>query len=479
MSNLQQVEINKLDAVLEDGTQVHFNKPSLIVPGMGGGVTLNGNAHYDAATDTFILTQDAPAQGALMSNERIDLHSDFDINFRIYLGDKDAGADGMAFVLHNDPFGADATGGGGGLYGASGIRNGVAIGFDTYQNAPFGDIANDHTNFIKTDAPIDQARLSDQVDLGNIEDGNWHKVQVSWDVVQQTLSYSFDGKQAGTLTGDLASQYFAGFNDAYFGFTAATGGLSNLQQVEINKLDAVLEDGTQVHFNKPSLIVPGMGGGVTLNGNAHYDAATDTFILTQDAPDQKGALMSNERIDLHSDFDINFRIYLGDKDAGADGMAFVLHNDPFGADATGGGGGLYGASGIRNGVAIGFDTYQNAPFGDIANDHTNFIKTDAPIDQARLSDQVDLGNIEDGNWHKVQVSWDVVQQTLSYSFDGKQAGTLTGDLASQYFAGFNDAYFGFTAATGGLSNLQQVEITGLDAILAGGSHVLFGDFLHT
>ena len=49
------------------------------------------------------------------------------------------------------------------------------------------------------------------------------------------------------------------------------------------------------------------------------------------------------------------------------------------------------------------------------------------------------------------------QQTLSYSFDGKQAGTLTGDLASTYFAGFHYAYFGFTAASGGLSNLQQVE----------------------
>ncbi len=134
--------------------------------------------------------------------------------------------------------------------GASGIRNGVGIAFDTFQNAPFGDIANDHTNFIKTDAPLDQARLSDQVDLGNIEDGNWHKVHVSWDVAQQTLSYSFDGKQAGTLTGDLASQYFAGFNYAYFGFTAATGGLSNLQQVEINKFDAVLEDGTQVQFTE-------------------------------------------------------------------------------------------------------------------------------------------------------------------------------------------------------------------------------------
>ena len=79
-----------------------------------------------------------------------------------------------------------------------------------------------------------------------------------------------------------------------------------------------------------------MGGWVTLNGNATYDTAAEHFILGQDAQGQKGALMSNERIDLRSDFDLSFDLYLGNKDAaGADGMAFVLHNDPFGGDATG------------------------------------------------------------------------------------------------------------------------------------------------
>ena len=86
------------------------------------------------------------------------------------------------------------------------------------------------------------------------------------------------------------------------------------------------------------------------------------------------------RLDLGADFDFSFDLYLGNKDAdGADGMAFVLHNDPFGADATGGGGGCLGASGIRNGLAIQFDTFQNGALGDIANDHTNFIDTDAAL----------------------------------------------------------------------------------------------------
>jgi hypothetical protein len=281
------------------------------------------------------------------------------------------------------------------------------------------------------------------------------------------------------LTGDLASTYLGNSDFAYFGFTGATGGLSNLQQVQVNKLDAVLEDGTHVQFNRPSLVIPDMGGAVTLNGNANYDAASDVFILTPDALLQRGGVMSNTRVDLHSNFDISFKMYLGNKDAGADGMAFVLHNDPFGGDAIGNGGGALGASGIRNGLAIQFDTYQNVPLGDIAQDHTNFIRTDAPLGQARLSDQVALGNIEDGIWHKVHVSWDATQHTLSYSFDGKQAGTLTGDLASTYLGNSDFAYFGFTGATGGLSNLQQVQVNGLDATLSDGTHVVFGaDFLH-
>ena len=447
---------------------------------MGGAVTLSGSASYNAASDIITLVPDGQLQrGGIMSNARLDLGADFDLSFDIYLGNKDAdGADGMAFVLHNDPFGAAALGGGGGGLGAAAIRNGLAIQFDTFQNGALGDIANDHTNFIDTDLPLAQARLSSQVDLGNIEDGNWHKVQVSWDVAQQTLSYSFDGQQAGTLTGNLASSYFGNSQFAYFGFTGATGGLTNLQQVEVNNFDAVLENGTEVHFSKPPLTVPGMGA-VTLNGSASYNAASDIITLVPDGQLQRGGVMSNVRLDLGADFDLSFKIYLGNKDAGgADGMAFVLHNDPFGAAALGNGGGGLGAAGIRNGLAIQFDTYQNEVFGDIANDHTNFIDTDLPLAQARLSSQVDLGNIEDGNWHNVQVSWDVAQQTLSYAFDGQRAGTLTGDLADSYLADSQFAYFGFTGATGGLTNLQQVEVDGLDATLVGGARVIFGnDFL--
>ena len=86
--------------------------------------------------------------------------------------------------------------------------------------------------------------------------------------------------------------------------------------------------------------------------------------------------MSNDRIDITHDFTLTFSAFLGSNDAGADGIAFVLHNAPSGADAIGGGGGIPREQhGIANGLAISLDTYSNA--GEPSADYTNFFDTDA------------------------------------------------------------------------------------------------------
>ena len=102
--------------------------------------------------------------------------------------------------------------------------------------------------------------------------------------------------------------------------------------------------------------------------------------------------MLNQRIDLSYDFQASFDVYLGNNAKGADGLAFVLQNDPRGANAIGGGGGNYGAVGIKNGLGIAFDTWQNANIGDMAGDHTDFFKTGAPLATSRISDQLPIGN---------------------------------------------------------------------------------------
>ena len=111
---------------------------------------------------------------------------------------------------------------------------------------------------------------------------------------------------------------------------------------------------------------------VTVSGAASYAAASDVFTLTPDAMNQTGAVMSNDRIDLTQDFTITFSAFLGSNDAGGDGIAFVLHNDPSGADAIGGGGGSKGAVGIANGLAISLDTYSNP--GEPAADYHSLLR---------------------------------------------------------------------------------------------------------
>ena len=138
----------------------------------------------------------------------------------------------------NDPHGATAIGGAGSNLGAMGLQNGLGIAFDTWQNANVGDMAGDHTDFFNTGAPLATSRISDQLPIGNgnVKDGHWHNVLVSWNATDHTLTYWFDGKQAGSLNQDIVAKYEGGSPFAYLGFTAGTGGAHNLQEVHLDSL---------------------------------------------------------------------------------------------------------------------------------------------------------------------------------------------------------------------------------------------------
>ncbi|MBS0251493.1 MAG: hypothetical protein JSR78_10585, partial [Proteobacteria bacterium] len=408
--------------------------------------------------------------GSAIFNDKIDLTHDFNIAFNLYFGPGQP-ADGMAFVLHNDPNGVNAIAGGGGQLGAMGLQNGLAIEFDTFQNLAFNDPAYSHTDIIDTDAALGGS-LTAPTDLGNIVDGGWHQVGVTWDSQAHVLRYWVDGKLGGTLTGDIATQYLGGQTTAYAGFTGATGGAHDLQQVRVAAVDAYFANVSSNYANIQDPIA--LANHAVVNGSATYDSAHHTFVLTPDAAGQAGSAMLSQRVDLSYDFQASFDLYLGNNASGADGMAFVLQNSPLGANATGGGGGNYGAVGITNGLGIAFDTFQNAELGDIAGDHTNFFNTSTPLALSRVSDQQSIGNgnATDGQWHNVLVSWDATDHTLTYWFDGVQKGSLTQDIVAQYEGGSQYAYLGFTGATGGAHNLQEVHLNSLTATLETPLHVI-------
>jgi hypothetical protein len=439
------------------------------VPNINTTLMLNGTASHVFGTNAFTLTTDNVGQvGSVMSDKRIDLTHDFDLTFALLNGNKANAADGIAFVLNNDPHGSDALGGGGGGMGASGMLNGLAIQFDTWQNANQGDIAANHTDIVTTDLSQAIYRLTGQVPLTNLTDGQRHLVHVTWDAASLTLAYTYDGAQVGslTLTPQQFASYFGGSNFAYFGFTAATGGASDLHQIWVNSLNATFEAGSPPgtpHANDGSIFdVTAIGQHVTLNGSASYQVANHTFTLTTDAPNQAGNVTFNDKLDLTHDFNLVFDVYFGPNHK-ADGMTFVLHNDPRGVQAIGGTGGNLGAIGLQNGLAIEFDTWQNLPLNDPVYNHTAIINT---AGGGYLTAATDIGNIVDGGWHQVGVTWDSQAHTLRYWVDGKLGGTLTGDIVTQYLGGQSTAYFGFTGATGGATDVQQVRVAAVDAYFA-------------
>ncbi len=452
-------DMGAMDAMMGSMTYTKFD-----IGSMEHLITLSGGARYNSSTNIVQLTSDTPKKtGGVMSNMRIDVSKDFVLDFDVYLGAKDKGADGLAFVLHNDPLGERALGGGGNTLGAEGIRKGLAIEFDTYNNGKgSGDIGADHTQIVDTDAAGNARFLTQAVGLGDVADGFWHSVRVYWDVDTKTLNYSFDGRTVGIIHQDISTAFLGGSKLAYFGFTAATGGFSNLHQVRLNEARAVFEPITVNHDD-----MGGMHGApaFAMLGWAGYNRTGGAVQLTPDQANKVGGIMSEDMIDITHDFNIKFDVFLGRKDAaGADGLAFVLHNDARGSAAIGAGTANLGAAGIKNGLGIEFDTYYNPAFKDIAADHTNFFDTDASLANRAITAAHSLGNIEDGRWHAVQVKWNAAAHTLSYSFDGVQVGSLTQDIAAAYFASSEEVHFGVTASTGGLANLQQVRFVSVDAM---------------
>src|SRR5262249_54561244 len=248
-----------------------------------------------------------------------------------------------------------------------------------------------------------------------------------------------------------------------------TNGNGSLNAGKVVTLTVAFSEAVTVNIGPP-----GQEPTFTVNGSA-INTATHAYTVTPNAQNQHGSVVSDVRVDLTKTFDITFDINVGNNDNGSDGMAFVLHNDPLGDQALGGLGGNLGMFGIKNGVGIEFDTYDNteAP-NDIANDHTNFDNTGVlyNANNAALSPVMDLGNIEDGQWHQVHVVSDG-QTAISYTFDGVQMSSLSLATAESYLTS-QYASFGFTGGTGGASEQEQVRLDALAATTENGARLQIG-----
>jgi hypothetical protein len=187
--------------------------------------------------------------------------------------------------------------------------------------------------------------------------------------------------------------------------------------------------------------------------------------LTADEPYSEGIAYNSSKLNLNHPFEIEFDIYLGDKNEwGADGITFVIHDDERGFEAFGTYGECLGygrwrkeylgGNYIAPSIAVEFDTYYNAPQNDPFCDHVAFLTNGTNNHETAWTNNSDTLNLEDDYLHDFRFSWNPKSKKIAVYLDGNIAFQGNIDLINEIFRGKTSVIWGFTASTGNKYNLQ-------------------------
>lgn len=185
--------------------------------------------------------------------------------------------------------------------------------------------------------------------------------------------------------------------------------------------------------------------------------------LTPDQPYSEGLAYNLSKLDLNNFFEIQFDLYLGDKETGADGITFVIHNDVRGFEAFGQWGECMGygrfnpsrpGNSIDPSVAVEFDTYQNEFQNDPSCDHVAYLENGVSQHASYWNNDDPEYNIEDNSLHDFRFRWDPKTKLIEVFWDGVQVVKVERDLIQDIFEGETRVIWGFTASTGRAHNLQ-------------------------
>ncbi len=187
------------------------------------------------------------------------------------------------------------------------------------------------------------------------------------------------------------------------------------------------------------------------------------ILLTPDLPYSEGLAYYRDKLDLSEHFQIEFDLFFGDKDSGADGIAFVIQNDQrqYNAFGTWGEGIGYGrmnpyypGNSIDPSIAIEFDTYQNFRQNDPESDHVAFLTDGVSMHETFWNGDDDEYDLEDGRLHSFFFRWDPKKKEIKVFLDGEEVYSGIHDLVKDTFHGETRVIWGFTASTGNKHNLQ-------------------------
>jgi hypothetical protein len=262
----------------------------LILYGTGASAQfkLIGDADY-MDNGCIMLTPDVPySEGIAYSTAKLNLQHNFEIEFDIYLGDKDEGADGITFVIHNDRRGFEAFGTwgecmgygtwsrfyGGGTY----ISPSVAVEFDTYENGRQNDPSSDHVAYLEDGSNYHTSFWNNNDMSFNLEDGYLHNFRFKWNPTSKKITVYLDGHVVYQGTKDLVKDIFKGATEVIWGFTASTGRKSNLQYFCLKRLAIKKADPPAPKVIAPKLEAPE----ITLSRNEQPQQAESQYARNED-----------------------------------------------------------------------------------------------------------------------------------------------------------------------------------------------------
>jgi hypothetical protein len=201
------------------------------------GWTLNGSAQLLDGGNTLRLTDAGEyLAGSGWAPGRLSLDHDFSIAFSFRLAEG-SGADGITLAIQNSDAGSAALGGNGGFLGYQNVNHSVAFVYDTFDNG----WDTDRVGGANTSVAVDGNLVSP---WGGSTVGQAHdlrgKVLYSWVDYSAAGSGSFTmyfsdtavkpGQPDQSLLIPNAASLFNG-RDVYVGFTGATGGSTDKQDI--------------------------------------------------------------------------------------------------------------------------------------------------------------------------------------------------------------------------------------------------------
>jgi hypothetical protein len=199
-------------------------------------------------------------------------------------------------------------------------------------------------------------------------------------------------------------------------------------------------------------------------------------MTTNTSNNQRGQGWFARRVKISDGFQMTFRFRItgntGSGTPGADGLAFVIHNDPNGLTTAGTSGGCIGYGGIRYGIAIEFDTFTNAPSAgcgknDPANDHIGVMVgsgTDYTLNGEHPSPfdgQTYAGSLfKNGQIHTVRIIYTPGSPgRIDVYFNDNFQPAVTkniSNVATVLNSSDGAAWVGFTSATGLLRSIHDI-----------------------